>query len=161
MAIDITIQNKVISFPESSASPNWAPAIIEFAKATADALNTVVGGYDIAPQTFALDSYNPGSNIDLPNLEFPVTSVRSFTVNYAVHRTTDSEEVSEGGTVTAVYNASNPTGFKFDLSYVKAGEALIVLNITDTGTVQITTSTLSGINHEGIITYRATAVLNN
>jgi hypothetical protein len=153
VAIEITIQNKVIEFPESGASPNWAPAVVAFAQAVEAALASVVGSFDVAPQTQNIDASNPGTDVDITSLNFPPATVRSASVFYAVSRETDSASAVEGGTFTIVYNADNPVTEKWELAQYKA--------ITDTGQIRYSTTALAGSNHVGDIAFRAVAVLNN
>lgn len=160
MAVEIIIQNKVIEFPESGASPNWAPAVIAFAQAVEAALASVVGGFDVAPQVQNIDASNPATDVDITNLNFPPVSVRSATIFYAVNRATDSAMAVEGGNLNIVYNANNPANNKWELAQYKTGEGFITFSITDTGQFQYTTQTLAGANHTGNITFRAVAVLN-
>ena len=69
MSTTIVIQGTVIEFPTSGESPNWAPAIVEFAEAVEAALQSVLGDFDVFPQTFIL-SNNANSNLNIPNLNY-------------------------------------------------------------------------------------------
>jgi hypothetical protein len=160
VAIKITIQNKIIDFPSSSASPNWAPAIIEFAKAVETALSAVVGGYDVAPQVFNIDTQDTMVSADnLPNCSFPPTAVKSFTLFYAVSRSSSTATKAVAGFITAVYNSSNPSDNKWEVSQEKVGEGNVTFSVTDLGKVQYITESIGGADHTGDITYRATAIL--
>lgn len=167
MAIQIIIKGTVIEFPSSAASANWSPAVIEAVQALADAVNAVTGTYDIAPQAQNIDANNNSTNVTISNLAFPPTEVRGATIFYAVHRQTedsgsdDAEEVAESGTICIVYNASNPTNNKWEIAQQKAGSGKITFSITDLGQLRFSTTALTGINHTGILTYRALAVLNS
>jgi len=160
MAITITIQNTPIEFPESSESPNWAPALVSFAQAVEKALATTVGAFDISPQIQNIDAPNPATNEDITNLNFPLTDVIKAEIMYGVYRQTDSTQVSEGGTLEITYNADNPVGEKWVISQTKQNEAFIEFSITDIGQLQYSTTALAGINHTGFISFRASSVLN-
>lgn len=82
----ITIKGTPINIPNSGSAPNWAPAIVEAFQAIADAVNTFSGSFDVAPQTQAIDAFNPGTDIDIDNLVFPPSEVRSATIYYTVYR---------------------------------------------------------------------------
>lgn len=155
---DIVIQGKQIEFPDSGNEPNWAPAVIEFAQAVESALAGAVGDFDVTPQTFDFDSENPGSLIDIPNLSFPTDQVRSAIITYAVHRTTDSTEVTEGGQLLIVYNASNSASNKWEPQREFTGDASITFTVTDVGQVQLNTIALAGTSHTGRISYSAKAL---
>lgn len=165
----IIIKGTTIDLPNSGSSPNWAPAIIEAFQAIADAVNIFAGTFDVAPQTKNIDIFNSSSNIDIDNLVFPPTDVRAVTVFYTVYRKTDEttlgsgdgQELAETGTLEMVYNESRPATQKWEVGRMGEGDALIVFNVTDLGQVQFSTTPLTGINHSGIISYRALAILNS
>jgi len=164
----ILIKGTPIAIPNSAAAANWSPAIIEAFQALADAVNVFTGSFDIAPQTKNIDIYNSSSNIDIDNLSFPPTDVRSMTVFYTTYRKTDesapaagdNQEVAESGTLICVYNNSRPSTQKWEISQVGPGDASIQFNVTDLGQVQFSTTALTGINHTGILAYRALSILN-
>lgn len=160
MSIPINIQGTIIQFPESAASPNYAPAIIQFAQAVAAALSSFVGPFDIAPQTLAIDAYNPGTNIDIPLLVFPPTAVRGALISYTVFRQTTTVTVSEVGEIMIVYNDTLPIGNKWQLNVMREGDASTTISITDIGQMQFSTALLGGLNHIGTFSYQAKAILN-
>lgn len=163
----ITIKGTEIDLPVSGSSPNWAPAIIEAIEALADAVNSVTATYDVPPQAQNIDANNSSSNVDLNNLSFPSADVRAATVYYTVYRKTedsgppDGEEAVEAGTLEINYNDSNPVTQKWELVRSFQGDGKISFNITDLGQVQFSTTALGGINHTGIVSYRAISILND
>lgn len=163
----ITIRGTEIEIPSSGASPSWAPAIVEAFQAIADAVNLSAGTFDVPPQTISIDAYNSSSNIDIDNLIFPPSDVRATTIFYTVYRQTsnsgpiDAQEVSEAGTLECVYNNSRPSNQKWEIGRMGEGDAKINFNMTDLGQLQFSTTALTGINHTGIISYRAISVLNS
>jgi hypothetical protein len=165
----ITIKGTPISIPSSGSNPNWSPAIIEAFQALADAVNVFTGTFDIAPQAKNIDIYNAATNIDIDNLSFPPTDVRAVTVFYTVYRKTeesvpsagDAMEVAESGTLECVYNNSRPSNQKWEIGRMGESDAQIDFNMTDIGQVQFSTTALTGINHTGIVSYRALSILNS
>ncbi len=155
----IQIQGTVINFPDSGSSPNWAPAVIDFAEAVQNALSGVVGPADVAPQTLVLDSYNPGTSINVPNLNFSTTTVRAAFIRYAMYRSTNSTSAYEAGTLIIVYNPNGSTNQKWDQGRQYVGNGQISFTVKDTGQVQLNVSALAGINHSGKISYSAQALL--
>lgn len=153
----VTIQGTPIAFPESGTSPNWAPAVDKFAVAVEGALAGIVGPADVSPQVFVIDAYNPGTNIDIPNLSFSTSTVRAAFIRYALYRSTDSASAYEAGTLTICYNTA---GGVWDMGQQFVGNGQFSFNITNVGQVQMSTNTLSGINHAGKITYSASSLLN-
>lgn len=162
----ILIKGTPIEFPSSGASPNWSPAVIEAVEALAEAVNAVTATYDVAPQVQNIDANNSSSNVNINNLNFPATDVRAATIYYSVNRSTqdsgppDGQEVVEAGTLEINYNASRSISEKWELIRSGGGDALITFNITDLGQIQFSTTALTGINHTGIISFRALAIMN-
>lgn len=167
MAIPLSIKGTIVEIPSSSQQANWAPGIIAALRALTEAVNAVTGTYDVAPQTQNIDANNSSNDVPITNLAFPLSEVRSATIFYSVYRITedsgssDEQEVAEGGMITIVYNASNPVGNKWEITRDYAGDANITFEISDTGAFSFSTTPLTGINHTGIISFRAVAVLND
>jgi len=153
----ITVSGTPIQFPDEASSPSWAEAVIQFCQVVANSINSVVGPYDVAPQQFVIDSYNPGS-ADIPNLAFSTSTVRAAYIRYSVYRTTNSTTVSETGQMIIVYNPNNPVGNKWEIAKDRVGDASISFSVDDTGQFSFTTTALSGINHSGNITFSAQAL---
>lgn len=162
----LIIKGTPVNIPDSAASPNWAPGIIEAFEALTEAVNAVTGSFDVAPQALNIDANNNSNNVDINNLNFPASEVRAATVYYSVFRKTndsgppDGQEVTEAGTLEISYNESRPIGEKWEIARVFQGDALISFNITDLGQIQFSTSPLTGIDHQGILSYRAISILN-
>ena len=160
MAKNITIQNRVIKFPESAEAPNWAPAIVEFAEAVEAALATVTGQFDVAPQVFNIDFYN-GTGTTIPALNFPFTSVSRVSILYSVVRTTDTNTAVEGGTIDLLYDQTKTVGNNWDLVVTRQGDGLIDFSIDNAGQMSFTTQLIAGSNYTGFISFRASAILNS
>lgn len=162
----IIIKGTPINIPNSGASPNWSPAVIEAFQAIADAVNLFTGTFDVAPQTISIDAFNPGVNINIDNLVFPPSDVRAATVYYTIYRKTqdsgppDGVELAEAGTLEIVYNNSRPSTQKWEVGRSGEGDALVTFMVSDLGQISFTSETLTGINHIGILSFRAITILN-
>lgn len=161
MSIEIEIQGNLIEFPSSSQSPNWAEAVIKFAQAVEGALATIVGAFDVAPQSLIIDAQNPGTDVDITALSFPTSSVRSAFIRYAVYRTTTLEVAYESGELLIVYNQAGPINNKWEIAQRLVGDGKITFNITDTGQVRFSTTAMSGSNHAGKLTFVAQSILQS
>lgn len=157
MSVTITIQGTPIEFPSSGESPNWAPAVIEFAQATEQALLSAVGPYDIAPRVFNLIS-DINNNLDITDLNFPTSAVRAGYINYTVFRTSDLETRSEVGNIICVFDSSKPVNKKWTISRDYTGDADCTFKVTDDGQVLITTIALSGTYVSGKVSFSAQAL---
>ena len=153
----LTINGTVIDFPDSSSSPNWANAIIQFARAVEGGLAIAIGTYDVAPQAFTIDAFNSATNVDITNLSFPTASVRAVFIRYSIYRTTDSETAYEAGDMIAMYNPGNPVTQKWALSLGNktGGDGKITFNVTDNGQFRFSSDPLAGSNHAGKIIFEA------
>jgi len=158
---DINIQGTIVSFPDSAASPNWAEAMDQFAKAVEAALASVVGAFDVAPQALIIDPYNPGTNVDITALSFPVSSVRSAFIRYAIFRTTTTASAYESGELLIVYNPNGPVNNKWEIAQRLVGDGKITFSITDAGQVRFSTTALAGSNHSGKLTFVAQSILQS
>ncbi len=158
MSTNVTINGTTIAFPTSGTSANWSEPVTEFAQLVEGALNSFVGPFDIPPQTFIMTT-NANTNVNLPNLAFPTSTVLGAIISYSVFRSTNSVTVTETGTITVNYNPTNPTGNKWEINTEFVGDSQTVFNITDVGQVQFSTTLISGINYTGKCTYQAKAVL--
>lgn len=161
MSYTVVINGTPITLPSSGQSPNWSEGLIEFTQAVESALSGLVGGSDVAPQVMTIDSYNPGTNISITNLTFSTSAVRGVFIKYSVQRDTSSANAYESGTLTGIYNPNNSVGNKWEVARQYVGEGSIAFNITDTGSVQFTTSTLAGTSHVGKLSYSAAALLQS
>lgn len=111
MSVIIEIQGTPIEFPSTGESPNWAPAVIQFAQSVEQALLAGGSPYDIAPQVYSIPADNyPTSDIEIPNLFFSSLLVRSAVVSYSLFFIDELSAVtSETGTLTCLYNGSDWT----------------------------------------------------
>lgn len=157
----IEIQGTEIEFPNTSSSPDWSEAVIQFAQAVEEALASVVGAFDVAPQALVIDAYNPGTNVDIPSLSFPTSSVRSAFIRYAVFRDTSSTSAYESGELLVVYNPDGPINNKWEVGQRLLGDGKITFNVTDTGQVRFSTTALAGSDHTGKLTFVAQAILQS
>jgi hypothetical protein len=153
----ITVSGTPIDFPDSAASPNWAPAVIQFAQLVATALTASVGPFDVPPQVYTMPS-NVNTNVNIPSLAFPTATVRAAFIKYSVYRTTNSSTAYEAGNMVVVYNANGTPGSLWELINSHEGNGDILFNITDTGQLQYTTTSLSGSNHVGTISFSGQAL---
>ncbi len=152
----ITVQGQIIEFPNSGASPNWAPAVIEFAEAVEGALAGVAGTYDVAPQVYDIAS-DINTLVNVPLLTFPVANVRSAFIRYAIYRRSNTTTESETGTLEIVYN--NLTG-TWQISREGTGtDNGITFTVTNVGQVQFSTTAIGGVYAEGTLSYGASAIL--
>jgi len=156
---EITIQGTPVEFPDTAAAPEWSEAVIQFAQLVETALATIIGAFDVAPQSIVIDAYNPGTDVDIPNLSFPTSTVRAAFIRYATFRETDSTTAYEAGELTIVYNPDGPTDNKWEVGQRLQGNGSVTFSVTDTGQVRFSTSAIAGASHEGTLVYVAQAIL--
>jgi hypothetical protein len=167
MSIKLLIKGTPVEIPESGASPNWSPGIISAIEALTEAINSVSGTYDVAPQVQDISLESPNLNHDVNNLIFPKEDVRAAIIYYSVYRKTEDdgpilgEEIAEAGTLQIVYNEANPVANKWEIQREFVGNAKISFSVTDLGQIQFNKLPIDGINNEEKLSYRAISILNS
>jgi hypothetical protein len=175
MSITIIVNSTPIDFPSSAQSPNWAPALIEFAQNTAAALNGIVGPYDIAPQVMDIPNNENEHQVQTTasSLAFPTDSVRSANIRYSVYRTNTSNQThAESGILTVVYNPNAALDQKWEIQrdfignvtpQGSSGNGLttsgINFRIDDSGQVYYTVTSLDVAGYTGKLSFAAQALL--
>lgn len=160
----VSIQGTIINIPDSGSSPNWSPGIIQFTQATATALSGLTGPFDVSPFSYILTA-DVNTSLNLTNLNFPTTNVRSAIITYNIERVNSSPSTiqNETGILEIIYN-----GTTWDLTRDSTGKLLNgssvpfnTFSITNLGQVQLTTITLgAGTFASGKVTYSAKALSN-
>jgi len=154
MSVKITIRGTPIDFPTSGESPDWAPAIVEFAQAVKEALTISSGPYDIPEQNFILTDNEISSFLSIDNLSFSTAAVRAAFVKYTVYRKLDSTVKTESGSLLVNYN---DTAWEMSRDFV--GDALCDFEIDSTGQIKIKTTLIAGVgSYEGVVTFSAQAL---
>lgn len=158
----INIAGTQIQFPDSATSPNWAEPVVQFAEAVAAALSAVSGPFDISPQVYDMVA-SVNTNVDIPNLSFPPSEVRSSTITYAIFRDPDTaisgNIVVESGTIIITYSDDALVGEKWIKTRQYEGDASVTFSVTDVGQVQFSSTSIGSGTHEGRITYSAKSLL--
>lgn len=152
MSVTINIKGTPIEFPSTGESPNWAPALIEFAQAVEEAFNSAIGPYDVPAQVFTITSEINPTPLNITGLAFPTTVVRAAFINYSIVRegTTTLKEV---GKIFALYDGSDWT-----LTREYTGDlAVSDFDCDSAGQFFITTTALSGYT-SGSISFSAKAL---
>ena len=159
MSIEITVNNTVIDFPASAQSPNWAPALIEFAQNTAEALDGISGEFDISPQV--IDILNDGAEHGVASpsksLSFSTSSVRAAVIRYSVYRKDSTGyRHAETGLLSIVYNPDGTAGSKWETQREFTG------NKTPEGSAGSATSgVLFRVDDSGQVYYTAVPIFSD
>ncbi len=140
MAISITINNQTFNIPVAGEDPGWGEDTTSWIEAISDQVNGL-SGLVYLNLTNAVLSDNQVSATDVTGLLFDPSSVRSAVISYAMVRNT----LEEAGTITIVYNASNPATEKWLLSQETTGDIGVSFFISDAGQLSYT-STSTGFN---------------
>jgi len=173
MSITIIVNSTPIDFPSSAQSPNWAPALIEFAQNTADALNGIVGPNDIPPQVMDILNNDNEQTVQTASrsLAFPTDSVRAANIRYSVYRNSTTGNHTETGLLTVVYNPNAGFNEKWEIQrdFIgnltpegSSGDGLTIsginFRINDDGQVYYTVKALTGTNYTGKLSFAAQAL---
>lgn len=151
MSVIIEIQGTPIEFPSTGESPNWAPAVIQFAQSVEGALSLVVNASDVPPQVQFISRDGTTEFRTIKNLEFDSGVVRAAYINYSLFfRQNTGTIASESGTMTLLYD-----GTIWQLMREFVGEAtvngvLTEFDVNASGQVRIRTGSLVGYSEAKI-----------
>lgn len=152
MSIKINIQGTLIDFPTSGQSPNWAPAIVDFAQAVEQTLNGIANENDVSPTVINLSNNVVNENITA--LSFASSVVRSAEIRYSVYRKNNDPYVeAESGTLTVVYTGSD---WEIQREYMSNQPTPSVeFSISNTGQISYTSSLINVSGYEGKLSFAA------
>lgn len=151
MSRTLTIQNVPYTYPEAGETPGWGEAATDWAQAVTDAVNGIVGAGDILP-TLATIANNQTIFTSVTGLIFNTTNVKAAHIEYMVFRSTNSTELDEIGSLSAIYNTSTTS---WELGRRSTGDAGIEFSITSGGQIQYKSSNIAGTSYSGRIRFRA------
>lgn len=160
----LIVNGQVISYPDDGEAPDNSSGQIAFAEAVAAALSSLVGPFDVPPQTMDISAYNTISNTaPITNLSFSTTSVKAITIYIATTRKSDITANSETqyNTLNAIYNAdASPP---WNMSTEGVGDAGITFTISSTGVVSFVINTAITVTSTYIaqLSYSAKALLTS
>lgn len=156
MSIQINIQGTLIDFPTSGQSPNWAPAIVEFAQAVEKALDGVANEFDVPPSVVNILNGVTGENISA--LSFASSVVRSAEIKYSVYRKNDDPYLeAESGTLTVVYTGSDWAIQREFMS--NRATPSVTFFISSTGQVSYNSELKNSLGYEGKLSFSAQTLL--
>lgn len=118
--------------------------------------------YDSTSQLYILESRNLKQTqsinnnasvaVNITNLLLDGTSHKGYKIAYNIHRITDTNEVSQTGTLHFAYKTTTAT-WQFSENFA-GDDAGVTFEIDSTGQVKYTSTDLTGTGYSAIITYR-------
>lgn len=153
MPTPVVISGQTYQYPAPRDVAGWGGAASDAFIALSTVVNSLSGPYDIL-NTPSNISNNQSSAANVVGLAFDTAHVKGARVDYNIYRVTSTSEVVEQGTI---YLAYKPNAAQWDMVFIGAQAANVVLSITPAGQVQYTSNNMSGINYSGTITFRAVA----
>jgi hypothetical protein len=146
MSVIIEIQGTPIEFPSTGESPNWAPAVIQFAQSVEGALSLVVNASDVPPQVQFISRDGITAFRTIQNLEFDSGVVRAAYINYSLFFRENPENTgvvtSESGTMTLLYNGTTWSLIREFVGEATVNNVLTEFDVNESGQVRIKTGTL-------------------
>lgn len=150
MSTQITIDGTVYNLPSQGDNPVWGTDLSDIITALVEVASSTTAPGDILPTTASIVN-GAGSNTAVAGLIFDPASVRGTTVSYSLDRSTSTTELSERGTLWITFNSSANS---WTYSSISNGDAGVVFDVIN-GQVVYTSSTLSGSNYSGTISFKA------
>ncbi len=157
MAVSLVVNNKTFEYPDVGEEPGWGEDATAWAEEVTSVLETLFGTNDIPNTSFTITN-NQSSATNLTGLLFNTAAVRAATIEYAIYRTTNSNELAESGEIYIVYKNTAAT---WELTQTKNDNAGVNLSITNTGQFQYTSSNVSGTSYSGSIRFRAKTIIQD
>jgi hypothetical protein len=154
LSITITIGNESVLFPENNEDPGWGEAVTRFAELTEAVLGTVTGVNDKTVTQVPILN-NQSSPVDITNLNFSASAVRSFEAPYTIYRISGTNVETESGIMRGNYN-SEESDWNFTVE--RTGYAGMDYVITAGGQVQYYSDNQAGGSYTGLIKYKATTL---
>lgn len=156
MSVNLTIGSETFQYPDAGTKAGWGEAATSWAVAVTNKLATLSGTNDINFTCVSIvNNQSTPANVGTgaSALKFPIASVRSFVVTYAVTRTdTCCVVTAESGQIEGVYDGSN-----WALNNSLIGCAGMAFEITAAGQIQYYTDATKGA---GAIKFRARTIDN-
>ncbi len=143
MSVIIEIQGTPIEFPSTGESPNWAPAVIQFAQSVEAALSLVVNASDVPPQVQFISRDGDTGFRTIKNLEFDSGVVRAAYINYSLFfRENAGDITSESGTMTLLYDGTIWQLIREFVGEATVNSVLTEFDVNESGQVIIKTGSL-------------------
>jgi hypothetical protein len=154
----LIINNNTYNYPDAGSEAGWGKDATDWASDVTEQLASLAGTGTIT-ETQANIQLNVASPEEIPGLLFSPSLIESAEVTYRIYRTTDSEELSEQGTLSLVYISSDPLKWFMSRTINAGTDAKVILDINVNGQVTYTSSPLSGSNYTGYIKFKTSAIL--
>lgn len=155
MSLPLVVNNKTFQYPDVGEEPGWGEDASAWAEEVTAVLESLFGANDIPTTAFTIAN-NQVSPANIAGLLFNTAAVRSATIEYAIYRTTNSNELVESGEIYILYRNAGAT---WEMTQMKNSNAGVSLTITNTGQFQYTSSNVSGSSYSGSIKFRAKTLI--
>jgi hypothetical protein len=154
MPTPLVVNQETYEYPVNRDPAGWGGEATGWAQAVTTVLGSLAGPNDIL-NTVANIANGQATPAVVPGLSFDTALVRGATVNYNVYRVTSApsaQEVVEQGIMLLSYL---PNANTWDMVILSSRQSGVTFSISNAGQVMYTSSTLTGVNYNGSITFRA------
>lgn len=155
MSITVIVNNIPFEIPVEGQPAPWGEGLTDYFTEVAKVLNSLKGANDIL-ETGATIQNNVTTFTDIPDFKFNAATVRSFSVQGSVSRTTGSVKVYESFVLSGLR-----TDTDWILQLEGFGDSGIELDITAAGQVQYKSSNISGTGYTGLMKFRGIGITNS
>lgn len=159
MSVAVTINNKTFNIPVPGEDPGWGEDTTGWIEEANKVIASLFGPGDIleASASIANDQTTVQTVI---GLAFDPGTVRSAVIEYSIYRTSTSTTSgkAETGKMEIVYDNNASAGNKWLLSQETTGDSGVVLDITDAGQLEYTSSDIGATGYTGTIKFIAKAL---
>jgi hypothetical protein len=155
MSTPVVINGTTYSLPTQGQSPPWGDDLSSLLLTLINVTNSLSGPADITTTSFTIAN-NVSTPTSITGLSFDTASVRSATITYSLYRGSSTTETSETGQLMITYKSTAGT---WELGQFLVGSSGVVFTITNSGQIQFTSSSFTGINYVGKLKFKASAFL--
>lgn len=155
MPINLTVNGSTFSYPLPGDPKGWGEDASGWAEEVTNLLGDLKGPNDIIQTTFSINN-NQASPTNIIGLAFDGATVRYAIVDYAIYRTTSTNELAEGGQLFLIYkNTANTWTIEREFQGDNAG---VIITVNNAGQLQYTSTNVSGLSYTGQIGFRAKTI---
>jgi hypothetical protein len=155
MSIIVTVNNIPFEIPVEGQPAPWGQNLTDYFVEVAKVLNSLKGANDIL-ETGATIVLNQTTFADIADFKFNAATVRSFSVQGSITRTTNSVKLYESFTLSGLYIDTD-----WVLQLEGFGDTGVTLDITPAGQVQYKSTSIAGSGYIGLMKFRGIGITNS
>ena len=144
------------NYPDQSSEPGWGTDATGWSQAVTDALSSLVPAGTIN-ETQATIELNVTSPKPITAFVFNQALSKAATVTYRIQRTSSTTNLYEKGTIEITYDPSQSNPWLMSRTIDAGSDALVTMDLDNTGQMNYTSAVLSGTGYVGFIKFKTSS----